>query len=152
MLWLARIGPSDKQAPVGDVSKRRPYLLPVDQPLVAVANGTRGERGDVGPGPRLAEELTPDVLAGEDAPQQPVLHVRCPEGQQHRRGHADADRIETDVVIDARRSSQLVVDDHLGFWLQAEAALARPGTAPTPGLDRTGRPERQPGRGHRHRR
>jgi hypothetical protein len=52
------------------VGQRRPHLLAVDDPLVAVAHGAGGETGDVGAGAGLAEQLAPDVLAGEDAPQQ----------------------------------------------------------------------------------
>ena len=44
------IGPGDEQAPLGELGARAPHLLAVDHPLVAVADGSASERGEVGAG------------------------------------------------------------------------------------------------------
>ena len=49
-----------------DVRERRPHLLAVEHPLVAVAHRPRREAADVGARARLAEHLAPDLLAREE--------------------------------------------------------------------------------------
>ena len=62
-----------------DVRERRPHLLAVDDPLVAVAHRARREPGDVGAGARLAEELAPDLLvASRAAGAAGASSPRCP--------------------------------------------------------------------------
>ena len=63
VLGRRRVGAGQQDAPAGDVGVAGPDLLAVDDPLVAVALGPGGERGQVGAGTRLAEELAPDLLA-----------------------------------------------------------------------------------------
>ena len=58
-----RVGASEQDAPAGDVGVARPHLLPVDHVVVAVALGPRGQRGEVGAGAGLGEELAPELLA-----------------------------------------------------------------------------------------
>ena len=65
MLGHVGVGAHEQQPPAGDVRHARPDLLTVDDPLVAVAHGRRGERRDVGPGTGLAEHLAPDLFARE---------------------------------------------------------------------------------------
>src|SRR4051812_5805883 len=50
-----------------------PYLLPVDHPLIAAELRSRHRTGHVGAAARLAEQLAPDILAGEDAQQESLL-------------------------------------------------------------------------------
>src|SRR5439155_26981956 len=50
----------------GRLSTRRPYLLAVDHPLLAVLDGARLQPGEVRAGARFAEQLTPRLLAGDD--------------------------------------------------------------------------------------
>ena len=57
------IGAGQEHADVGDLRARRPHLLPVDDPLVAVTHRRGGEAGEVGPGAGLAEELAPRLAA-----------------------------------------------------------------------------------------
>ena len=59
------IGAGQEHADVGDLRARRPDLLPVDDPLVAVLDRRGGEAGEVGAGAGLAEELAPRLAAGD---------------------------------------------------------------------------------------
>ena len=60
---------------VGLARSGGPDLLAVHHPLVAVALGPGGEAGEVRAAARLAEQLAPAMLAGDDRPQQPGLQV-----------------------------------------------------------------------------
>ena len=60
------VGASQKDRPVRKMGPRGPYLLAADDPLVAVTLGPGGQRGEVGAGPGLAEELAPDLLVADD--------------------------------------------------------------------------------------
>ena len=73
-----RIGAHDEQTPPRDVGERRPHLLPVDDPLVAVADAAGGESGEVGTGARFGEQLAPDLLAGEQRAQVALLLLGVP--------------------------------------------------------------------------
>ena len=53
------VGAGEQHAEVGHLATRRPHLLAVDHPLVAVALGAGAEPGEVRSGPGLAEELAP---------------------------------------------------------------------------------------------
>ena len=75
------VGAGQQQAVVGVVRARAPQLLPVDDPLVAVALGARREPGEVGSVPGLAEQLAPRVLAGQDRPQEPRASRRRSRGR-----------------------------------------------------------------------
>ncbi len=119
------VAAGDEHAPLGDVRQGGPHLLAVEHPVVAVADRARGQAGDVGAGARLAEHLAPDVLAREDAAQQRLLHVVGAVGQEDRRAHADADRVDVQVVVGGLRLlAQLVGDDRLHLRVQPEAAEA----------------------------
>ena len=73
MLGHVGIGARDQEAEGRLVGQRRPDLLARHEPLVAVAIGPSGERRDVRTGARLGEELAPDLLAGEQRAQEPLL-------------------------------------------------------------------------------
>ena len=60
------VGPGQKDRPVRKMGPRGPYLLAGDDPLIAVALGPGGQRGEIGAGPGLAEELAPDLLVADD--------------------------------------------------------------------------------------
>ena len=57
------IGPAHRERDVGDVRARRPHLLAVHHPLVAVTHGAGRSRREVGAGVRLAEELAHHEVA-----------------------------------------------------------------------------------------
>ena len=71
------VGAGHEHPAVGHVGERVPHLLAVDDPLVAVAHGTGRERREVAAGAGLAEQLAPDLLAGEQRAEQPGLRVRA---------------------------------------------------------------------------
>ena len=109
VLDLFGIGAHEDDAEPREVRERRPHLLAVDDPLVAVAHGARAETGDVGAGSRLAEHLAPDLFAGEQWPQVALLLRIGAVGHDRRRAHAVSDRIAT---VRNRRTppEQLAVD------------------------------------------
>ena len=76
-----------------------PHLLPVDDPLVAVPHGPAGQASHVGPRPRLAKQLAPDFLTSEHGSQQPVLKFLGGVGEDDRCPHADANRVDVEVVV-----------------------------------------------------
>ena len=80
-----------QQAKMGVMGARGPDLLTIDHPFAVLQVGPRRGAGEIGPAARLAEELAPGLLPGEDAFQEfPLMHVRAM--RQDRRGgeHADA--------------------------------------------------------------
>ena len=60
------VGPGQKDRPVRKVGPRGPHFLAGDDPLIAVALGPGGQRGEIGAGAGLAEELAPDLLVADD--------------------------------------------------------------------------------------
>ena len=74
----------------GDVGTRRPHLLAVDDPLLAVTLGPGLKPGQVGAGPGLGEQLAPD-LAGDDAGQQAGLLLGRAVGDDGRAGQVLGD-------------------------------------------------------------
>ena len=82
---------ADDLAEVGELRARRPDLLAVDDPLVAVARRGRGERRDVGAGAGLAEQLRPDLLAAQQLGEVALLLRGGADRAQRRRDHAEAD-------------------------------------------------------------
>ena len=62
------VGAGQQHAEVGVLAPRGPHLLAVDDPLVAVPDGPGLQAGQVRAGLRLAEELAPGLLAGDDVP------------------------------------------------------------------------------------
>ena len=70
VLGLVDIGAGDEQAPVGVHGPDAPDLLPVHDPLVAVAHGPGVGPARSEPASRLAEELAPRLLTGDDRGQE----------------------------------------------------------------------------------
>ncbi len=95
-----RIGPRQQQPELGIGRVRRPDLLTVDDPLVAVADGTGAQRHEVGTGVGFGEQLAPPFVAGDERWQVPALLVLGAGGEQRRRGkvHADAERAQRRCV------------------------------------------------------
>ena len=56
------VGPGNDDAAVGDMGQRGPDLLSVDDPLIAITNGSHLQAGDIGPGARFGEHLAPDLV------------------------------------------------------------------------------------------
>ena len=125
MLRLVRVGAGDEHPERSDVGERGPHLLPVHNPLVAVANGAGGQPGNVGPGAGLAEELAPDLAVLCHRREVPGLLLLCPPVHDRGAGHPDPDDVER-----PRRAEpgELLVDDLCLPRLDAgPAVLARPG-------------------------
>ena len=93
VLRLLGVGAGDEHAPAGQVGQRGPHLLAVDDPLVAVLDGSGRQAGHVGAGARLAEQLAPDLLAGEQRAQVAALLGLGAMGDDGRRAHAVADGV-----------------------------------------------------------
>ena len=74
------VGAGDEDAELGEVGQRGPDLLAVDHVLVAVADRPGAEVGEVGAGAGLAEQLAPDLLAGEQRQQ---VAVAAAPGYRH---------------------------------------------------------------------
>ena len=114
MLGLVDIGARQQHPVVGDVRERRPHLLPVHHPLVAVALRSRRQPGEVGAGAGFAEELAP-LVVGPGHRRQELLLLRV--------GAVDEDRRRDHAHPDARhRTPGHVVAVHL---LEEDRLLAR---------------------------
>ena len=100
-------------------------------PAVAVSLGARLQRGEVGAGVRLGEQLAPDLLAGEDRRQETLLLRVGAEVDDRGPGEALAERVET--IGRAGTVVLLQVDRLLGQRCLAAAVGARPGEAGVPG-------------------
>ena len=126
VLRHARVRAGEQQPPLRVVRSAGPHLRPRDTPLVAVALGARGERGEIRAGVRLGEQLAPDVVAGADG-RQPAraLLGRCVRDQRRPRdGEADQVRVQVGHV----EAGQLLGDGPRLRRTRAEpAVLRRPG-------------------------
>ena len=93
MLLGRRVRAREEDPVLGDVGKRGPHFLAVHDVLVAIALGAGRQRGEIAAGAGLAEELAPELGAGEDAGEVALL-LRPRAGHEQRRpGPADADRV-----------------------------------------------------------
>jgi hypothetical protein len=77
----------------GHVGEAGPDLLARDHPFLAVAFGSGGEPGQVGSGPRLTEELAPDLLGRQQREEISLLLFLGAGMDQRRPGPADPDLI-----------------------------------------------------------
>src|SRR5215472_17981164 len=89
-----------------------PHLLPVHDPLIAAELGPRYRTGDVRSAARFAEQLAPDILAGQNAQQELLLlpvgavleNGRSSKGADPDLGDADgADALE--LLLDHRHQA-----------------------------------------------
>src|SRR5207244_5549024 len=81
----------DREAAVGAVRERRPHLLAVDDPLVAVEHRARLHVRQVGAGVRLRVALAPELVGGLDLRQEPALLLLGAVREQRRREQALAE-------------------------------------------------------------
>ena len=95
------VGASEQHAHVGGLAHRRPHLLAVDDPLVAVLDRLGGETGEVRAGAGLGEQLAPRLLAGDDVAHERVDLLLAAVGRDRRRGQQQA---ETRRAHRARRT------------------------------------------------
>src|SRR5437764_3653467 len=94
-----RVGACEEHGPVGAVRPRGPDLLARDRPLVAIGLRPGGERRQVRPRARLAEQLAPALLVAHDRGQEPSsLRLRAV-GEQRRRGQVETERVEAPEVV-----------------------------------------------------
>src|SRR4051794_10913512 len=135
VLHDARVVAGDEDRPPRRVRVRRPHLLAVDDPVVAVRlqDGTGGQTREVGTGAGLAEELAPDLFTRPERAQPALLLLGRAEGEDGRRGHAEADPDAAGVVVGRAGPGQLGVDDAL-------QAARRPEPAQTLGVVHPGQP------------
>ncbi len=91
VLREVRVGAADDLAEVGVLRARRPHLLAVDHPLVAVALGLGLQAGEIGPRDGLAEQLATDKIAAVHRLEIAPLGLRSGVGQDRGRDHAEAD-------------------------------------------------------------
>ncbi len=117
------VGAGEQQGPVGVVGERRPHLLAVDHPAVAVADRPGGQAGQVAARAGLAEQLAPDVVGQPQRLQPAGLLLVGAEGEQRRRRHAQADRVAPRVEPGRARPGELLVGGRLQRPRQAEAAV-----------------------------
>ncbi len=87
------IRPGHQKTEGRDMGEGGPYLLPVEHPFVAVALCPGGEPGHIRSGARLAEQLAPDLLVGEQRPEVAFLLLRRPVRGDGGGAHAVADRV-----------------------------------------------------------
>ena len=136
MLRHVRLGAGGQHGPAGLVRQRRPHLLPVDDPVPTrlpiplLSDRAARDTGDIGTIGGFGEQLAPDVLAGEDRPEVPLHHLLGAVLQDRRRGHADADEVDEQVVVRATACTEGLIDDDLAAPANAETAEAGRGMAP----------------------
>ena len=78
----------EAEDPVGVLAERRPGLLAVDHPVVAVADGGGAQRGEVGAGVGLGEALAPPDVEVRRLGQEALLLLLVAEGGDDRADHA----------------------------------------------------------------
>ena len=125
MLRHVRIGAHDDDAEIRQMRAGGPDLLPVDDPVVAVALRPRAQRRQVRPAGRFGEQLAPHLLAAQRRPHMAIELFRRRVG--HHRGDAHA---ETDLEQAARHGVVvfLLLVDHLQDRRRlAPAESLRPG-------------------------
>ena len=120
---LVGIGAGDQDPVLRMVGPARPDLRTVDDVLVAVADGAARQRGEVGAGIGLGEQLAPHVLTAEDRRQEAFVLLAGAGEEDRRRRPADADRVGRPA--DARLA-ELVVDDQLLDRIGAQAPRRGP--------------------------
>ena len=113
MLGQVGVTAGDQQRAPGVLRQRGPHLLPVGYPLLPVADGTGGQRGQVAAGAGLAEQLAPDLLPRPETAQPALLLLVAAVGEDGRGRHAQPDRVELGVMARRARGGEFGVDDVL---------------------------------------
>src|SRR5262249_45804289 len=133
--------PREEDRPLRVLRVAGPHLLAAHAEAVAVGLGQRAHGGEVAARVRLAEELTPDLVAGEDGRKEASL-LRLGAVRDERRARV----VDPDAVQQLRRAraGQLLAEDRLrGCGRAAAAVLARPEEADVPGLPQPALPGAQ---------
>src|SRR5439155_8380146 len=137
VLRRVRVRAREHEHPIGVLRVGGPNLLAIDHPVVAVADGARLERSQVGAGAGLAEALTPGHFAAQDLRQVLRLLLIRAMDDQRRADHAHAHAAD----LRSTGLGELLVHDELLHRAQAGAAVllgpgrrdpATPGQAPPP--------------------
>ena len=101
VLRSIRIGPSNEDAPIGELSLGVPNFLPVHDERVTVTNRTGRESGEIGPGTGFGEQLTPVHRAVEQTGKESLLLLGSSvthDRRSHKRLHS-TDEPGRDVVL-----------------------------------------------------
>ena len=93
------IGAGEEHRVARKVRPGGPDLLPGDHPLVTVALGSRGQRGQVRSRARLAEELAPHLLVAHDGGQEPQPLLLTAVGEERGRGEVEPQRVQPSQVV-----------------------------------------------------
>ena len=134
------VGASQEHPEVGVVGAGVPHLLAVDHPLVAVERRGGGQPGEVRSRRRLAEQLAPHLLAGEQRAEEPIAREVGALLQDRRAGEAGGHGRHGAAPLD------LAAHDVVGPGRETPAVPPlRPRRHRPPGLDETlpPRPQRQ---------
>ena len=122
---LRGVGAHQAEDPVGLVGVGGPDLLAVDDEVVVVHFGPRGQRRQVGAGVRLRVALAPADLAARDLRQVLALLLLAAVLQQRRAEHPDAEALQRRAALE--RGHLLAQDRRLRVREAAAAVVARPG-------------------------
>ena len=136
MLRRVGVGAGQADAPVRALGDRGPHLLAGQPPATVDPLGAGAQRGQVGAGARLGEQLAPDQLAPQRRRHEP-LALRVVAVLEDRRQRPAGDH---DVGPGDAGPGQLLVDDDLGDGVGAEAVRRRPVRRQVAGLDQRGPP------------
>ena len=119
-----RVGAHVELAPVGEVAHGVPRLLPVDHEVVAVLDGARAQRGQVGARVGLGHALRPDLVAAQHRREEARLLLVGAEVHDRRRDVRDADHVHR--AGRPRPAHLLHVDELLGDAGATPAVFDRP--------------------------
>ena len=123
MLRRVGVGSRQQDPELRVVCERRPDLLPVDDELVAVADGLCPNAGQIASRTRFAEQLAPDLLAREHRRDEPPLLLLGAVHDEDRAAVPGPDGV--DGLLDLG-PLQLVLDDELRERVCVEAPRLRP--------------------------
>src|SRR5262249_9663067 len=124
VLRLLRIGPDEREHPVGVARARGPDLLSIDDPEVALEHGSGAERREIAAGARLTVALTPADASEQCVADEALLLRLGAVLEQRRDEHARS--LPHDLVRGAR-APELLGDDRR---LQRIRRLLRPPVTP----------------------
>ena len=100
VFWRVDIGTSQENPVVGELAERRPYLLTIDDPFVAITLSTRCEGGEVTACSWFGEELAPQLLSSQHRGEVHLLFWR-PMTHEGRRHHPQRNSKRTEGFVDA---------------------------------------------------
>ena len=126
------VGSGQEQPERGVVRPRRPHLLTIDHPVVAVTLGATGHAREIGPCTGLGEQLAPDLVATKQRRQVAIALRIGPVREQRRRTHpvTDDEHGQRQGVV-----GDLLVEDHLvAIGQPLPAVLGRPSDGTEPRL------------------